>query len=198
MARPAKFDREIVLQRAMRLFWERGYNATSMSDLIDAMDMRAGSIYSTFGSKQTLLLEVLDYYAEHGHDEIRSLLQKTASKREAFSKVFACLIGEMTCEPRSKGCLLINMLLELSNIDEQAGARVKEHLQSMKEIFKQALIAAEQSGEMRPGQNPEDSATFLIGTVYSLRVMGRAAVAKADMEVLSDQAINHVFGSKHG
>ncbi len=193
MARPQQFDREVVLQKAMQLFWQQGYAATSMSELIAAMDMRPGSIYSAFENKQALLLEVLDYYSQQGHAQVCLVLDEAKSSREAFARLLASMVHEMTCETPAKGCLIVNMLLELSNVNEEAGAHLRRHLQATKDLFRQALVKADEAGELRPGQNPDVAAVFLLGTVYSLRVMGRAAASQEEMRILCDQSIHHVF-----
>lgn len=195
MARPTEFNRETVLQNAMHLFWQKGYAATSMSDLIAAMNMRPGSIYGAFGNKQALLLEAMTHYAETGQREIREqLLDPGKPKKETLKRLFSCMIQEMTDKSNpAQGCLLINMLLELSNIDEEAGACARKHLEGMKSIFKETLSAAQQSGELSSKRKAEELATFLLGTVYSLRVMGRTAATKKDLTTIATHALDHVF-----
>jgi len=193
MARPVEFNREDVLQKAMLLFWRNGYAATSISDLAVAMDMRPGSIYSAFESKQALMLEAMACYAESARRGIQATLFAGSGKRESFAALFERMAGEMACETRPKGCLIINLLLELSRLDESAGEHARKHLDAVKAIFREALIEAEAGGELNAGQSISDYATFLLGAMFALRVMGRAAARGDEMKVFYEQALKHVF-----
>ena len=93
MPRPARHDRQQALDRAVDLFWERGYHATSMKHIEQALDMRPGSLYATFGSKEGLFSEVLNRYAEQMADELSQCLQGGTSGLQGFSDYLLALAG---------------------------------------------------------------------------------------------------------
>lgn len=195
MARPVKFNRETALLSAMQLFWERGYGASSMSDLVVAMDMRPGSIYATFGSKRELLFEAINHYGSTNQEQIRKTLLSSSTVRVGFEQMFSQMIQEMVSDKVVRGCLLVNILLELGALDKEAGALAQNHLNGLREIFVEALSKAGQAGEVCNSKASEQSATFLMGSAYSLRVMARAGASLDELSVYMEQSLLHVFGA---
>lgn len=193
MGRPQEFERDKVLGKAMELFWEKGYGATSMADLVEAMNLRPGSIYGAFGSKGGLLMAVIDAYGEESLEAIRDALSKAGGLEKGLDGLFRKMIAEMVAEDRPKGCLLMNVLLELSTIDDAAGERVRGYLFAMQDVLKEALKEAQKTGGLSPGKKIHEVAVFLMGTIYSLRVMGRARSTKRDLDSVRRQALEHAF-----
>lgn len=193
MARPTEFDREASLRKAMELFQRQGYSATSMNELTTAMDMRPGSIYCAFGSKQNLLIESMDFYATEGQNKIRKILMGEGLVRQGFATVFSKMIDEVVSESCPQGCLLINMLLELSPIDETVGACARKHLANLKNVFQDALVYAQEKGELDANESADELATLLIGTAYSIRIMGRATGSRSELTVLAEQTLKRIF-----
>ena len=193
MGRPQKFDREKVLRKAMELFWNKGFGATSMADLVGAMDLRPGSIYAEFGSKSGLLMAVIDFYGEESLGAVRETLQSNRDVRKGLDGLFQNMIVEMTAEEKPKGCLLLNVLLELSTIDDAAGARVRGHLSGIQDAIRDALKNAQEAGELSVGKKVHEAAVFLMGSIFSLRVMGRAKATRGDLDIIRQQSLAHVF-----
>jgi len=93
MSRVAKYDRDTALDRAVRLFWERGYFASSMKHIEQALDMRPGSLYATFGSKSGLFAEALEVYADHAREDLQRQIGVVSRKPRNFRQPInmACL-----------------------------------------------------------------------------------------------------------
>lgn len=197
MPRPSEFVREDVMESAMILFWEKGYQATSMSDLSRAMDLRPGSIYGAFGSKHELLMELIEFYVEKVAEKVQATFAEAPSEREGFRRMFHSMIGDMVCDEKPRGCLLINLLIELSTIDEKAAARLRSHLDQKRKFFEAILVVARQKGTLKNQNSDHDLALFLMGTVYSIRVMGKARAPRCELEIFCDQALEHVFGPEN-
>ena len=194
MARPTKFNRDTALLSAIQVFWNRGYSSSSMTDLVTAMDMRPGSIYATFGSKRELLLESIDRYASIRQEKVERIFQESRSTREGFTTVLSLMINEMACSKVVRGCLLVNLLLELGSIDQVAAKKVQEHLNIMQGIFATNLKKAQQTREISEEKDATKLSIFLMGGVYSLRVMGRAGASTEQLKVILDEILSHAFG----
>ncbi|MBW2548533.1 MAG: TetR/AcrR family transcriptional regulator [Deltaproteobacteria bacterium] len=113
MARAKEFDREVVLERAMRFFWEQGYEAASMRDLLDVMEIGRQSLYDTFGDKHSLFLASLAYYYEIGIGSVVAQLSAPDGGLAAIEEYFDGMARRMTTKPY-RSCLLINSAIELA------------------------------------------------------------------------------------
>ncbi|MEM6530436.1 MAG: TetR/AcrR family transcriptional regulator, partial [Chloroflexota bacterium] len=121
MPRPKSFNREKVVQQAMNVFWEHGYEATSISDLTEATSLKPGSLYNTFGSKHELYLESLDFYEKHVGSSLFAVLDEPVSGLEAIRQLFSQLIESSRVDPR--GCFMHNAIMERSTCDEDVEQR---------------------------------------------------------------------------
>ncbi|MGB5599798.1 MAG: TetR/AcrR family transcriptional regulator, partial [Thiothrix litoralis] len=111
MANTAKYDRQDVIQKATNLFWEKGFHATSMRNLQEAIDMRPGSIYASFGSKEGLFKETLQHYANNSLARLKSHTQE--SPLEALREFLNSVV---CCQPQapSNMCMLVKTISELT------------------------------------------------------------------------------------
>ncbi|MEX1222552.1 MAG: TetR/AcrR family transcriptional regulator [Idiomarina sp.] len=139
MPRPAKFDRETAIGNAVQLFWQRGFSATSMKDLELALNMRPGSIYASFGSKEQLFGMALESYAEAS---LARLTEQVANKPSAIQALAGYLRGmadEQAEIPPAQACMLVKTLLELGHHASELGARAEALLQRMEATFADIL-----------------------------------------------------------
>jgi len=171
MARTREFDEGQVLEAAMQLFWEKGYEATSLSDLTSRMGIQRPSIYSTFGDKRELFEAALRRYTKSRASDIRSRLQKYASVKEAFSIFFADIITEEYEEDLSKGCFCINTMVELAPHDEKFEVLTREHQMYLAVIFQETIERGIQTGELDDNTDAKSLAQALIVALIGLTVM---------------------------
>ena len=174
MSRPKEFDREEVLDRAIDAFWARGYEATSVQDLVDSMGINRGSIYATFGDKHRLFLEALDRYEEAFHTKMLEVLRGPSSPRKGIERVFDAVIRECACDSGKRGCLLTNSAVELSGHDRETAARVQMNLSRLETAFEETLCSAKEIGEIGAQHDPKALARFLTSSLQGLRVMSKA------------------------
>ncbi|MDF1657536.1 MAG: TetR/AcrR family transcriptional regulator [Verrucomicrobiales bacterium] len=194
MGRTAEFERDLVLEQAMEVFWERGYYGSSIGDLKSAMGLNPGSIYAAFGSKEKLLLACLEHYSSMAQARFRDIERSSSSAKEAFLKIFDSIINQMDSEQTCRGCLIINTLLELASHEGAGGSAARQYLETNREIFSEILEDAKITGELKSSRPVDEIAAFLLGTVFSLRVMGKAKAEKETLESIRDQSLNQVFG----
>ena len=171
MARTREFDEDQVLDAAMQLFWEKGYEATSLSDLTSRMGIQRPSIYSAFGDKKELFEAALRRYTMSRASEIRNRLQSHSSVKESFSIFFADVVNEEYAEDLSKGCFCINTMVELAPHDERFEILTREHQMYLAVIFQETIERGIQSGELEVNTDAKSLAQALIVALIGLTVM---------------------------
>ncbi|EJQ54426.1 TetR/AcrR family transcriptional regulator [Bacillus cereus group sp. Sample62] len=171
MARTREFDEDQVLDAAMQLFWEKGYEATSLSDLTSRMGIQRPSIYSTFGDKKELFEAALRRYTMSRASDIRNRLQSHSSVKEAFSIFFADVVNEEYAGDLSKGCFCINTMVELAPHDERFEILTREHQMYLAVIFQETIERGIQSGELEVNTDAKSLAQALIVALIGLTVM---------------------------
>lgn len=183
MARTREFDRTVALDKAMRLFWRRGYEATSMRDLVDEMGVGRGSLYAAFGDKRRLFLEALDRYESTEGAAIAAALAEPGPVKAAIGRVFAIAIARSLDDGRGRGCLMVNSMVELAPHDAAVAERAAAALAGSEAAFTARLARAQAEGEIAPDHDPRRLARSLGNTVRGLRVTAKAT---GDRTVLED------------
>ena len=183
MARHKEFDREKVLERAMYLFWEKGYEATSVQDLVDRTGIGRGSLYGTFGDKHALFLAALDRYGQAQGPLFAEILDGPGPARAKLRLVFEGIVEAAVSEDGRCGCLLVNSTVELAPHDPDTSKRVDAALLDAEEALYGFLVRARVAGEIPQDKDPRSLSRFLWNAVQGLRVMAKAGARK---EVLDD------------
>src|SRR5215218_4175754 len=150
MARPREFDEDEALERAMCVFWDQGYEATSVEDLVGGTRLNRGSLYAAFGDKQALFLKTLARYRAQRMDEVTGCLLQTPSVREAFRRLFFSFV-ERPAADRARGCMLINTAMERAPQDADTARAAAEHFKALEAVFLRALERGRESGELPKG-----------------------------------------------
>lgn len=171
MARPAEFDRNEVLEKAMNQFWHTGYTATSVTDLVNVTALKPGSLYGAFSSKRGLFLEVIDNYAKRSLNRVESTFAQAGSPREGIETFFSLLLKDLKADEVGKSCLLVNTLLELSFEDEEIRAKVADYLDQIESYFLSAIRQGQTQGEIDSSVDAEVLATFVMTSIWGLRVL---------------------------
>ena len=189
MARPVSFDREQVLGRATEAFWEHGYCATSVSDLVEATRLKPGSLYAAFESKQGLFLAVLDHYAQQTLARLRHCLDDADDPLQGIERFFNGLAGDRA-DSRRRGCLLVNSVLEVGRIDPEVQSRVNAHLGDIESALRAALEQARADGLLARDKSPAILAKYLMTTIWGLRVLGSTGASARDAKQVITQALS--------
>ncbi len=182
MGRPREFDREAVLDRALEVFWERGYEATSVQNLVDGMGINRGSLYDTFGDKHTLFLAALDRYDQVWVTRVVDALAEPGPVRARVRGVFE----EASCEAaraERRGCFATNSAVELAPRDSCVAERFAGTLTRVETAFRRALLEAQRGGEIAADSDAPALARVLTSGLLGVRVMARAG---ADPDPLRD------------
>ncbi|MGD8235433.1 MAG: TetR/AcrR family transcriptional regulator [Chromatiales bacterium] len=171
MARPAQYDRDKILDKAMQTFWEHGYCATSMATLVQTTDLKPGSLYAAFESKQGLFLATLDHYGARSAERLRTHLDGAESPIEAIETYFDKLADDIEKRRGKSSCFLVNTVLELSQRDAKIRRRINRHFSNIESAFVDALQNARTMSELAPDADCEALAAFLMSNIWGLRVL---------------------------
>ncbi len=182
------FNTGEALSEAMHAFWARGYEATSISDLVDCMGVNRGSLYATFGDKRSLFIRVLRHYgALHLHDWVAALTHAHGPRGgilAAFEEAIATAIEGGS----RKGCLLVNTALELSPHDQEISEIVKECLIEMETFFHDMIRQGQAQGEIPAHVDALDTARSLLSLFVAIRVFSRSRPEESLMRSVAKQA----------
>lgn len=182
MPRTKEFEPREALDAAVQLFWSRGYEATSMRDLLNAMCIGRGSFYDTFGNKRALFLAALDRFQEVRTSWMGEALEAPGSDLGNIEGVLRRIVdGLAESEPR-RGCLMANTAVDLAPHDAEVAEKVSRYVRRTEAAFERALIRAQNAGEIPRDRDPKAIARFLVNTVHGLRVLARAGTDRAALE----------------
>lgn len=169
MPRPKAYDTDAVLEQAMLLFWEKGYDGTNLEDLEARMGVNRFGIYSTFHSKQQLFLAALDRYEARYGDSVREQLTASEAGLSTIKRLFKGLTTVAT-QGNRLGCFMCNCVIERSLVDPDTAARVKDHFARLEEAFYTTLQNARKKGEIQGKRNLRACARFLIVALQGMQV----------------------------
>jgi len=187
--RPREFDIDKALDRAIRVFCERGYHATSIGDLIDAMGIASGSIYKAFHDKRAVFLAAFDRYKSLRNDQIDEVVRTTKSGRERLRDVLAFYADSSRGAEGRRGCLVVGSAVELALVDREVAARVNGSL-ARNEAFIADLIRQGQADKSISGDiDPEETARVMVYLTQGMRVVGKAGRPPSDSATVADIAM---------
>ncbi|MEV0415110.1 helix-turn-helix domain-containing protein [Streptomyces sp. NPDC050448] len=170
MARPRTFDEEAILDRAMLLFWRKGYEATAMSDLVEELGLGRGSIYAAFGDKHQLFIRALGRYLDRQAHLLTTAFSEDrpalAQLREVLDKLLA---ADAACG--DAGCFSVNSIAELLPHDQEVATLARRSLRVAEETLTAQLERAARSGELSPVITPQQGARLLQNLVQGLQIM---------------------------
>jgi TetR/AcrR family transcriptional repressor of nem operon len=174
MPRTRGFDPDVALRQAMELFWDRGYAATSMADLVEHLGVARAGIYSVFGGKRELYLKALQRYSNDKDPVLVGLLGRPGSALGNVRDLVEIYAAEVVGDERRRGCLVVNSAVELSARDAAVAALIGRSWEVLEAALTSALVRAKQDGELSPEKDPQALARLLVVVLQGLRVLGRA------------------------
>jgi TetR/AcrR family transcriptional repressor of nem operon len=190
VARTKEFDPDAALQSALELFWQRGYEATSMSDLVEHLGIGRASIYATFGSKHELYLKALDRYQESCDPQLMRELSQPGPALPAVRAVVRRFAAESAdAGKRVNGCFVVNTAAELAPHDPAAARRVEHSWDHIETLLHSALVRAQARGELGEDRDPRALARMLLVLMQGMRVVGKASADPARVRDAAEQAL---------
>ncbi len=168
-----QFDPEIALDKAMQLFWARGYAATGLNELLEMMEIGRKSLYDTFGNKRSLYIKALDRYSETIVSEIYRRLNDP--DRPALENVRAVMrdIAAKNSKPMSPGCLLGVSMAQFRTDDAEMAGVLRKHMQRVENAYHKALARAQAEGDLKPTTNVRNLARLFMSAHQGMVLIGR-------------------------
>jgi TetR/AcrR family transcriptional repressor of nem operon len=183
MARQKEFDRDAVLLRAMEAFWARGYERTSIQDLVQHMGINRQSIYDTFGDKHTLFLQALDRYCEIHSQKMFEQLDRPGSVMKNLRLLFEGVVDTALSEEGRRGCFVGNAMSELAGRCKETATRTCNSVASAEKTFQRALQRGKAQGELPRVRDTRAVARFLYSSLQGLLLMAKST---RDRQLLKD------------
>ncbi len=168
-----QFDPEIALDKAMQLFWAKGYAATGLNELLDTMEIGRKSLYDTFGNKRALFIKALDRYSQTIVSEIYRGLNNP--DRPALDNVRAVMrdIAAINSKPMSPGCLLGVSMAQFCTDDAEMAAVLRKHMQRVENAYYKAFARAQAEGDLKPATNVRNLARLFMSAHQGLVLICR-------------------------
>jgi len=190
LGRPREFDENGAREVAMQLFWAKGYEATSLSNLLAAMGISKSSFYQTFESKHTLFEQCLNQY----RDIIVSTMSKglaNAPTSMAFIRHALVDIANDTNDPLGRrGCLIMNTASEFSQRDSSIARCVEAGIQATRDIFLQAVNAAQADGDISSNTRADILADYIVTVVNGLKNQVKAGSSRKQIMNIAELSVN--------
>jgi len=190
MSRTIAFDRNEVLQQAMAVFWKDGYSKSSISTLVTATNLKPGSIYAAFGSKEGLFLAALDTYAQQFTAELQVTLDNASTPLQGIKAFLEKITVEVLSTNQQLGCFLVNTVLETSPEETLIIDKVNKHLKKIECILCSTLASACKIGELPSTENPEILAKYLMVNIWGLRVLAKTNPDDDSVKAILDKILD--------
>lgn len=184
MARTKEFNEDQALDKAIEIFWHKGYNGTSAQDLVTHLGLSRSSLYDTFGDKQKLFAQSLRRYQKQSQDQISTLLNESENIKETLHAIFKQAVIESLQDGITKGCFMVNSSVELAMHDDEIAKIVKNNSQIMEEVFTKAVKKGQDAGHISKATNARVLARFIFNTYSGIRVLARTG--ERDKQVYDD------------
>ncbi|MGG6311943.1 TetR/AcrR family transcriptional regulator [Paenibacillus macerans] len=187
MARSKEFEESEVLLKAMHLFWEQGYEKTSLQDLVKHMGIHRRSLYDTFGDKHTLFIKTMEQYAKLTDATIKAEARRGRTAKESVRLIFDYLIETNGEQPI--GCFFVNSATELAYRDPVVSELTSEGFNKEEQLLAELIQQGQQSGEISAEQDPSLLAASLHTTMIGIRVLRRASADKKKLHQIANVTV---------
>lgn len=188
--RPRTFDRAAALTAATRLFWERGYEATSVGELTEAMGIRPGSLYAAFGDKKSLFKEVVDNY---GRSPVGAFVGVALEEEPTAFAAFARILREAAViypDPaHPAGCLTISAATNVTAQDADMEAFLRDLRNDNLAVFEARLRAAQRAGELPEAASPRALAAYFGAVIQGMSHRARDGATAAELTETAELAL---------
>jgi len=186
------FDVDEVLDKAMQAFWSRGYEATSMQDLVQRTGVNRASLYSTYRDKHALFIASLRMYDNGLRHERLAKLEYRYGPREAIRRLLLAFTENVSEKGGNRGCFLTNTALELAAHDPEAGRIVAHAQREIEAFFGRMIRKGKTEGEIASHVKPAEAASGLLASLIGLAVLARSRPERALLQAIVDDALRRL------
>jgi AcrR family transcriptional regulator len=182
--RPRSFDRQAALERAMDVFWDRGYQAASMSDLTDAMGINSPSLYAAFGSKEELYREAIGHFAATESDDILAPLSDARTARAAIEGYLMASAATFTRPGRPPGCMVVLSAVNAVGVGEETSRILREMRAGSVKMIAERLNRAIAAGELPASLDTHPISSYYVTVQQGMSIQARDGASRATLEAI--------------
>jgi AcrR family transcriptional regulator len=187
--RPREFDAEKALDKALHVFWARGYEGTSLSDLTEAMGISRPSLYAAFGNKEELFRRALDRYAEKGPGAIHGEALAEPTARKVVEHLLRSVAISLTDPCNPSGCLAVQGALTCSQAAESIRQELCKRRSEGEDNLRQRLERAKAEGDLGPQSDPAALACYIITITQGMSVQASGGASRADLLTVAEMSL---------
>src|SRR5262245_12280960 len=186
MARPRTFEIDEALDSAIEVFWDRGYEASSMADLMAAMGLQKGSIYKAWKDKRALFLAALRRYLDQGYERLHALAE--GEPRAAFEGLFAHFAS--SCSRSKRGCFAMNTVVELGPHDARVGKLLAAHRARVVDLLADVIRRGQAARVFRTDRPARDLAQFVFLVISGMLTRARETLSAEEARRAAELALD--------
>lgn len=187
--RPRSFDREQALERAMDVFWDKGYESTSMADLTAAMGINPPSLYAAFGDKERLFLEAIERYYKLQREPITCAYDEEATARAAVERVLTEAAGQLAKSGHHRGCMIVMAATTCSSASPELQAALAARRATSRVRLKARLDRAVAEGELARDTDTAALAGFYTAVLQGMSLQAREGASRKSLMALAETAM---------
>lgn len=192
MPKVETFDKSLVIKQATDIFHSKGFNATSMQDLVDATGLNRSSIYNSFESKHNLFLECMNAYQNIYHGKLSDILLQASNPLEVIKLLFDSYLYEASVEKDNRGCFLVNCKSELANKDTSFTSFLSKNESQVINLLEDLVLKGQQQNLINTHKNHEDYALFLYSSISGFRSTSILISNKSKLQAIIDSIIQTI------
>jgi len=180
MARSIEYNPQEVLTKAMNLFWKKGYESTSIQDIVAVTGLKPGSLYSAYGNKEGIFKAVIEMYTANSLKTVKEILEGKEDPIKSIEKFLNLVIVEVLSNTLHNGCLLVKTLLVISHKDEKIQEQIVSFYKQLQPLVQKILTQAKEQGQTTV--DPAKFTTFIFSTIYGTHAHYKAFKNKDILE----------------
>jgi TetR/AcrR family transcriptional repressor of nem operon len=182
------FDEDEAVGKAMKVFWEKGFEPASMANLIAGTGITRGSLYNAFGGKEQLFVKALLKYDKDNRRALLAELEAMDDPIRAIAALFDGIVAETVADPEKKGCFLVNTAAEIATHGEEVNRIIRNGLRELEAFLRRSLEVAQVRKQIPDSLDPEATAKGLMAMIVGIRVLGRGVFDEAALKEIATQA----------
>jgi TetR/AcrR family transcriptional repressor of nem operon len=190
MGRPKQFDPIVAVDRAMDVFWRKGYAGTTPQDLVDELGIGKGSLYATFGSKRELFDRALQRYREQQADTLAQIIDQPGPVKPRLRAALLFIVEANAADPDRRGCLAVNTAAELAGADPKATLDVRHMFERTQGTLEAVISEGQRAGEIRSDIPATALGAHVFATVVGLQVLAKTVSDPLDLAQVVEAAVN--------
>jgi TetR/AcrR family transcriptional regulator, transcriptional repressor for nem operon len=190
MPRIKAFDETEIIEKAKNLFQLKGYEGTSMQDLINTLGISRSSLYDTFGDKHQLYLKTLNAYCQENAYSLVAKAENIENPLAFIQDIFTSIIEQSKKDSEKKGCYVVNAIVEFSERNTDVTEIVDASNKAFEKMLEKLIVKAQLKKQIAVDKNPKQISKFLFTTIYGLRVSSKSNASIKELKDVAAMALS--------